>query len=52
MSWIEPVQGNQKLMRADLLALPVELARLKLSMLTKEVWYCYGPFTHVTDSRD
>ena len=49
MSRIEPAQGNQKLMRADLPALPVELARLKLSMLAKEVWYYDGPFTHVRD---
>ena len=37
MSRIEPAQGKQKLMRADVPALPVELARLKLSMLAKEV---------------
>ena len=50
MSRIEPAQGNQKLMRADVPALPVELARLKLSMLAKEVWYMYYdvPFMHVT----
>ena len=36
MSRIEPVQGNQKLLRVDIPALPVELARLKLLMLAKE----------------
>ena len=45
---IEPAQGNQKLMRADVPALPVELAILKFSMLTKEVWYYDVPFVHVT----
>ena len=48
MSRIEPVQGNQKLMRVDLPTLPVELARLKLSMLAKEERYYDGPFMHVT----
>ena len=48
MSRIEPAQGNQKLMRADVPALPVELARLKLSMLAKEAWYYDVPFMHVT----
>ena len=33
---IEPAQGNPKLMRADVPALLVELAGLKLSMLAKE----------------
>ena len=48
MSKIEPAQGNQKLMRADVPVLPVELARLKLSMLAKEAW-CYDvPSMHVT----
>ena len=48
MSRIEPTHGNQKLMRADVPVLPVELARLKLSMLAKEAWYYDGPFMHVT----
>ena len=48
MSRIEPAQGKQKLIRADLPALPVELARLKLSILAKEAWYYDIPFTHVT----
>ena len=48
MSRFEPAQGNQKLMRADMLALPVELARLKLSKLAKEAWYYNVPFMHVT----
>ena len=50
MSWIEPAQGNQKLMRADVPAFkfPVEFARLKLTMLAKEAWYYDGPFMHVT----
>ena len=52
MSRIEPAQGNQKLMRADVPALPVELARLKLSMLAKEAWYYDVPFMHVTDEHD
>ena len=39
MSRIEPGQGNQKSMRADVPALPVELARLKLFKLAKEAWY-------------
>ena len=48
MSRIEPAQGNLKLMRAAVPALPVELARLKFSMLAKEVWYYNVPFMHVT----
>ena len=44
MSRIEPAQSNQKLMRADVPALPVELARLNLSMLAKEAWYYDVPF--------
>ena len=32
----------------DVLALPVELVRLKLSMLAKEAWYYDVPFMHVT----
>ena len=48
MSRIEPAQGNQKLMRANAPNLPVELARLKLSMLAKEAWYYDVPFMHVT----
>ena len=48
MSSIELSQGNQKLMRADVPALRVELARLKFSMLAKEAWYYDGPFMHVT----
>ena len=48
MSRIEPAKGNQKLMRADVPALPVELARLKLSMLAKEAWYYDVPFMHLT----
>ena len=47
MSRIEPAQGNQKLMRAAMPELPVELSRLKLSMLAKEVWYYNVPFMHV-----
>ena len=39
---------NQKLMRADVPALPLELARLKLSMLAKEAWYYDVPFMLVT----
>ena len=35
-------------MRADVPALTVELARLKLSMLAKEAWYYDVPFIHVT----
>ena len=39
MSKIEPAQGNQKLMKADVPALPVETARLKLSMLAaRDYW--------------
>ena len=48
MSRIEPAQGNQKSMRADVPALTVELARLKFSMLAKETWYYAVPFMHVT----
>ena len=49
MSRIEPAQDNQKLMWADVPALPVELARLKaLHMLAKEAWYYDVPFMHVT----
>ena len=48
MNGIEPAQGNQKLMRANVPVLPVELARLKLSMLVKEAWYYNVPFMHVT----
>ena len=49
MSRIEPAQGNQKLMRAYMPPLPVELARLKLSMfIAKEAWYYDVPFMHVT----
>ena len=48
MSRIAPAQGNQKLMRADVPALPIELAMLKLSMLAKEEWYYDVPFMHVT----
>ena len=48
MRRIEPAQGNQKLMREDLPGLPVELAKLKLSMLAKEARYCDVPFVHVT----
>ena len=48
MSRIEPAQGNQKLMRADVPDIPVKLARLKLSMLAKEAWYYDVPFMHVT----
>ena len=39
MSKIEPAQGDQKLMRAVVPALAVQLAWLKLSMLAKEAWY-------------
>ena len=35
-------------MRADMPALPVDLARLKLSMFAKEAWYYDVPFMHVT----
>ena len=48
MRRIEPAQGEQKLMRADVPVLPVELARLKLSMLAKEAWYYDVPFMRVT----
>ena len=48
MSRIEPAQGNQKLMRADVPVLPVELTRLKLFMLAMEVWYYDVPFVQVT----
>ena len=48
MGRIEPAQGNQELMRADMPVLPVELARLKLSILVKEAWYYDVPFKHVT----
>ena len=48
MGRIEPSQGNQKLMKADVPALPVELSRLKLSVSAKEVWYYDVPFMHVT----
>ena len=44
MSRMEPAQGNQKLMRANMPGLPVELTRLKLSMMTKETWYYDVPF--------
>ena len=36
------------LMSADVPALPVELVRLKLSMLANEAWYYDGPFVHMT----
>ena len=48
MSRIEPSQGYQKLMRLDVPALPVELARLKLSTSVKEAWYYDAPSMHVT----
>ena len=48
MSRIGPAQDNQKLMRADAPALPIELDRLKLSMLGKEEWYYDVPFMSVT----
>ena len=48
MSTIEPAQGNQKLIRVDMPALPVGLARLKLSISAKEAWYYDVPFMHVT----
>ena len=48
MSRIEPSQGNQKLMRVDVPALPVKLGRLKPSMFAKEAWYYDVPFMHVT----
>ena len=51
MSKIEPAQDNQKLMRAGVPVLPVELARLKLSSLAKEAWYYDVPFLHVTVGR-
>ena len=35
-------------MTADVPALPVELARLKLSMLAKEAWYYDVSFMHAT----
>ena len=44
----ELVWGNQKLMRADVPSLHVELAKLKLSMLAKEAGYNDVPFMHVT----
>ena len=48
MSRIEHAQANQKLMTADVPALPVEFGRLKLSILAKEAWYYNVPFMHVT----
>ena len=48
MSRIEPAQDNQKFLMADVPAFPVELDRLKLSMLAKEAWYYDVPFMHVT----
>ena len=48
MSRIEPVQGNQKLMRADVPALPLELARLKLSMFAKEACFYNVPYMQMT----
>ena len=48
MSKIEPAQSNQKLMRLDVFALPVEFATLKLSMLAMEAWYYDVPILHVT----
>ena len=48
MSRIEPAQCNQKLTRADVPVLRIELARLKLSMIAKEAWYYDVPFVHVT----
>ena len=48
MSRIEPTQDSQKFMRAEVPALPVELARLKLSMLAKKAWYYDVPFMHAT----
>ena len=48
MRRIEPAQGNQKLIGADVPALPVKPARLKLSMLVKEACYYDVPFMHVT----
>ena len=48
MGRIEPAQGNQKFMRADVPVLPVELARLKLYMSAKEAWYYDVPFMRVT----
>ena len=48
ISRIEPAQGNQKLMRAGMPALPVELARLELSTFAKEAWYYDVPFMHAT----
>ena len=50
MGRIEPAQGNQKLMKADVPVLPLELARLKLSTSVKEAWYYDVPFMHVTIS--
>ena len=50
MGRIEPAQGNRKLMEVDAspAALPVELAKLKLSMLSKEAC-CYDvPYMNVT----
>ena len=40
-----------KLMRANVPALPVELTRLKPSMLAKEAWYYDVPFMRVTVGR-
>ena len=51
MSRIEPTEGNQKLMRANVPTLPVELARLELSMLATEAWYYDVPLMHVTIGR-
>ena len=50
MGRIEPAQGNRKLIQVDAppTALPVELAKLKLSMLSKEAC-CYDvPQMNVT----
>ena len=48
MSSPKPAQNSQNLKRADLPALPIELARLKLSRLVKEAWYYAGPFLYMT----
>ena len=47
MSMIESAQGNQKLMRVDVPVLPVELARLTLSISAKEACYYGVPFMHM-----
>ena len=54
MGRVEPAQGNRNLMEVDTppSALPVELAKLNLSMLSKEAC-CYNvPYMNVTVGRN